>query len=78
MDLRAAREERLDAVTEADGTIHTQAERGHTRGVATIFGEIEVTRLAYRAPWSTNLYPADATLSLPVEKYPFGPSPGCR
>lgn len=72
VDLRAAREERLDAVTEVDGTIHTRVERGHTRGVATIFGEIEVTRLAYRAPWSTNLYPADAILSLPVEKYSFG------
>ena len=72
VDLRAAREERLEEVAEADGTIHTRVERGHTRGVATIFGEIEVARLAYRAPWSTNLYPADAILSLPVEKYSFG------
>jgi len=72
VDLRAAREVRLDEVAETDGTIHTRVERGHTRGVATIFGEIDVTRLAYRAPWSTNLYPADAVLSLPAEKYSFG------
>jgi hypothetical protein len=58
--------------TEADGTIHTRVERGHTRGVATIFGQIAVTRLAYRALWSTNLYPADAALNLPEEKYSFG------
>src|SRR5262245_29741962 len=72
VDVRAAREERLDEVAEADGTIHTRVERGHTRGVATIFGQIDVTRLAYRALWSTNLYPADAVLNLPTEKYSFG------
>src|SRR5258706_507499 len=72
VDLRAAREVRLDEVAETDGTIHTRVERGHTRGVATIFGEIDVTRMAYRAPWSPNLYPADAVLSLPAQKYSFG------
>ncbi len=72
LDVRAAREARRDEVAEADGTIHTRVERGHTRGVATIFGQVEVTRLAYRAPWSTNLYPADAALNLPEEKYCLG------
>jgi len=72
VDLRAAREERLDEVTEADGTIHTRLERGHVRGVATVFGDIDVSWLAYRAPFSTNLYPADAMLNLPAEKYSFG------
>jgi hypothetical protein len=72
LDLRATREQRLDEVAEADGTIHTRVESGHTRGVATIFGPVQVTRLAYRAPWSTNLYPADAGLNLPAEKYSLG------
>jgi hypothetical protein len=72
VDVRAAREQRLDEVAEADGTIHSRVEPGHTRGLATIFGEVEVTRLAYRALWSTNLYPADAALNLPAEKYSFG------
>ncbi len=72
VDLRAAREERLDEVAEADGTIHTRLERGHVRGVATVFGDIDVSRLAYRARFSANLYPADAMLNLPAEKYSFG------
>jgi hypothetical protein len=72
VDLRAAREERLSEVAEADGTIHTRLEHGHTRGVATIFGDIDVARLAYRARFSSNLYPADAVLNLPAEKYSFG------
>jgi hypothetical protein len=71
-NLRAVREQRLEEVAEADGTIHTRLERGHTRGLATIFGQIEVSRMAYRARWSTNLYPADAAWNLPVEKYSFG------
>jgi hypothetical protein len=72
VDVRAAREQRLAEVAEADGTIHTRLERGHVRNVATIFGDIDVARLAYRAPSCTNLYPADAVLNLPGEKYSFG------
>jgi hypothetical protein len=72
LDLRATREQRLDEVAEADGTIHTRVESGHARGVATVFGPVRATRLAYRAPWSTNLYPADAVLNLPAEKYSLG------
>jgi hypothetical protein len=72
VDVRAAREERLGEVAEADGTIHTRLEKGHVRGVATVFGDIDVARLAYRARWSVNLYPADAMVNLPGEKYSFG------
>jgi hypothetical protein len=72
VDVRAARERRLAEVAEADGTVHTRLERGHVRAVATIFGDIEVARLAYRAAFCTNLYPADAVLNLPGEKYSFG------
>lgn len=72
LDVRAMAEQRLAEVAEADGTLHTRLERGHVRGVATIFGDIDVTRLAYRAPSRPNLYPADAVLNLPGEKYSFG------
>ncbi len=71
-NLRAVREQRLDEVAEVDGTIHTRVEHGHTRPLATIFGQIDVPRMAYRAPWCTNLYPADAVWNLPDEKYSFG------
>ena len=71
-NLRAVREQRLDEVAEVDGTVHTRVEHGHTRTLATIFGQIDVPRMAYRAPWCTNLYPADAVWNLPDEKYSFG------
>ena len=44
-------------------------ETGHTRFLGTVFGEITVTRIAYREPGRPNLHPADATLNLPVEKH---------
>ncbi len=37
-----------------------------------MFGEVEVTRLAYRARGAENLYPADAQLNLPAERHSHG------
>jgi hypothetical protein len=72
LDLRAAREKRLDKVTGADGVARTRAEVGHARPLATVFGEVMVTRIAYRAPGAANLHPADAALNLPAEKRSHG------
>lgn len=71
VDLRALREGRVDVV-DADGARRSRVETGHTRGLATIFGEVTVTRLAYREPGQPNLHPADAVLNLPVEKHSHG------
>ena len=71
LDLRAVRESRVE-VAAADGSQHRRAETGHTRGLGTIFGEITVTRIAYREPGHPNLHPADAALNLPVEKHSHG------
>ena len=60
LDLRAGREERLDAVTDTEGVPRTRAESGHTRALTSVFGEVTVTRWAYRAPERANLHPADA------------------
>ena len=49
----------------ADGTPRRSVERGHERDLHTVLGEVQVTRLAYRAAGSENLYPADAQLNLP-------------
>jgi hypothetical protein len=72
LDLRAAAEARRAAVTGADGVTRTRAERGHRRALATVLGEVTVTRMAYRAPGAANVYPADAALSLPGEKHSHG------
>jgi len=71
VDLRAVRESRLE-VADADGACRTRVEAGHDRGLATIFGEVTVTRLAYREPGRPNLHPADAVLNLPPEKHSHG------
>lgn len=71
LDLQAAREQRQQ-VTDAEGVQRTRVERGHQRGLATLFGQVTVTRMAYRAPGVANLYPADAALSLPAGKHSHG------
>jgi len=72
LDLRAAREQRREKATAADGVARTRAETGHTRPLATVFGQVTVTRIAYRAPGAANLHPADAVLNLPEEKHSHG------
>jgi hypothetical protein len=72
LDLRAVREQRLVEVIDADGHRRGVAEDGHERGLATRFGPVTVTRIAYRARGQSNLHPADAALNLPVEKHSDG------
>ena len=73
LDLRAAREIRLpEGAAGADGVVRTRAERGRQRDLATIFGTVEVTRIAYRASGVPNLCPADAALNLPEGKHSAG------
>jgi len=71
LELRAAREQRRGDVT-ADGVPRTRVEKGHSRPLGTVFGEVTVTRMAYRAPGERNAYPADAELNLPEEKHSHG------
>jgi hypothetical protein len=72
LDLRAAREERRAQVTGSDGVARTRAEAGHTRPLATVFGQVRVSTIAYRAPGAANLHPADAALNLPGEEHSHG------
>jgi hypothetical protein len=72
LDLQAVREERLTEVVDADGYRRGRAETGHARALATRFGRVTVTRIAYRAPGRSNLHPADAALNLPAEKHSHG------
>jgi Uncharacterized protein conserved in bacteria (DUF2263) len=64
---RAKREPRLEAVVGADGVARRGVEAGHERGLLTVFGKVEVSRLAYRRRGHANLHPADSDLNLPVE-----------
>ncbi|HEV8556427.1 MAG TPA: ISKra4 family transposase [Actinophytocola sp.] len=72
LDLHASRERRLQTVTDAGGAGRGSAEFGRERGLATIFGDVVVARIAYRAPGRADLHPADAVLNLPAEKHSHG------
>ena len=72
MDLRAHRERPRAEVVGADAVVRTRVESGHTRALTTVFGEVSVSRMAYRAPGRANLHPADAELNLPAEKHSHG------
>lgn len=72
LDLRSEREPRLEAVVDAEGTGRPSMEKGHARLLTTVFGEVRVTRLAYRHRSRPNLHPADAALNLPAERHSHG------
>jgi hypothetical protein len=72
LDRRAQREPRLEGVADAEGVGRPSVEAGHHRQLATIFGDVDVERLAYRCRGRANLHPADAALNLPAERYSHG------
>lgn len=72
LELRGEREVRLEDVVGSDGVRRGNVEDGHTRVLRTVFGEVTVTRKAYRKPGSGNLHPLDAALNLPEEKHSHG------
>ena len=68
----AAAEERRYDVAGEDGVVRTRAERGRERPLMTKFGQVTVSRIAYRSPGRPNVHPADAALNLPEEKHSHG------
>jgi hypothetical protein len=72
LDLTAAREERRHDVTGEDGVVRTRAEKGRARPLVTRFGQVSVSRVAYRSPGRSNVHPLDAALNLPEEKHSHG------
>ena len=59
-------------MTGVDGVVRTRAEKGRTRPLVTKFGQVIVSRIAYRSPGRPNVHPADAALNLPEEKHSHG------
>jgi hypothetical protein len=72
LDLTAAREERRHDVAGADGVQRTRAEKGRTRPLVTKFGQVTVSRIAYRSPGRANVHLLDRELNLPEEKHSHG------
>jgi hypothetical protein len=72
LEVRAQREPRMYGVVDADGVVRERAEVGRERGLATVFGEVRVRRVAYRQAGHGDLHPADAGLNLPAAKHSHG------
>jgi hypothetical protein len=72
LDQRADGEQRAELVVGSDAVRRAHVETAHGRALETVFGEVQVRRLAYRARGQENLYPADAQLNLPAEKHSHG------
>jgi hypothetical protein len=71
LDVQAAAEPRLAAVTGSDQVTRRRAEPGHARTVTTVAGDVRVTRIGYRSGVKgvPSLFPRDAVLNLPPDRY---------
>jgi hypothetical protein len=72
LDAQAAAEPRLAQVTGPDGVVRRRAERGRARQLASVFGPVTVSRIAYRAPGAANVHPLDERLGMPAGKHSHG------
>jgi len=72
LTLLAVCERRVGGVIDANGVPRNTVEKNHERPLTTIFGDVDVRRLAYRQRGYENLYPVDAVLNLPIEQYSLG------
>jgi hypothetical protein len=72
LELRSQREQRIESVLDSEGVRHANLESGHVRSLQSVFGELRVSRIAYRARGQRNLCPVDADLNLPAERHSHG------
>lgn len=72
VDLRSAREPQRDAVTGSDGVLRTRSREGCERDLMSVFGEVRLRRRGYGAPGEGSVFPLDAELNLPADKYSHG------
>ena len=71
-DVRARDEVRKESVTGCDGVVRNHRRDGCKRSLETLFGDINVTRVGYSQRDTTSLFPLDAELNLPADKYSHG------
>ena len=71
--LRKIKEPVRPFVVGADGEVRKEAVQDKERGLATVFGEVDVGRVAFRAPRKGvgNLMPLDLDLNLPPSHFSF-------
>lgn len=69
LDRRAAVEPLQKSVKGSDGVERTHRRPGCTRPLESVFGEVTVSRIGYSYPGWESVFPLDAELNLPPEKY---------
>jgi hypothetical protein len=72
LDCRAANETIWESLEGDDGLMRTHHRHGCKTHLATLFGDVVVTRHAYSAPGTASLFALDAKLNLPPDKYSDG------
>jgi hypothetical protein len=72
LNLRTLTETRVADVVDADGVERTRIERGRPRVLATVFGKVTATRIAYRGNGVADLHVADAVLNMPAGMHSHG------
>jgi hypothetical protein len=72
LDQRSREEFICARVVGADGNPRTQRREGCTRRLETRFGEVVVTRRGYGGRGLDSVFPLDAELNLPADKYSHG------
>jgi hypothetical protein len=72
LDIRANEETPMESVVGADGVERNDCRPGCKRPLMTLFGEVTVRRCGYGKYGGQWLYPLDAKLNLPADKYSNG------
>lgn len=72
LDARSNAETMHNDVDGADGIVRNHRRRGCDRSLMTLFGEVTVKRLRYGKPGEESLFPLDAELNMPPDKYSHG------
>jgi hypothetical protein len=72
LDYRAAHETDWESVEGSDGIMRNHHRQGCVTHLDTLFGEVAVTRQSYGARGVHSLFPLDAALNLPPDKYSDG------
>jgi hypothetical protein len=72
LDIRANEESEMSSVMGADGLVRNDCKPGCERPLMTLFGEVKVRRCGYGKYGGQNLFPLDAELNLPCDKYSAG------
>ena len=72
MHRRAALECKRKEVKGADGITRTQCRKHYERALMSLFGEVTINRMRYGARGQKSIFPLDAELNLPRDKYSHG------